>query len=836
MEGGFFLQRWRGVVLVVATAMALSALWPSNAAAVDPVIYAAGDIACAPGSSGSSTTCRERQTSDIVLNGGAARALALGDLQYDSASLSNLQNSYDHTWGRFKSITSPSLGNHESSGSGYFDYFYGSGVNNGPHGTRGKGFYSLDVGAWHLIALNSNCSRVPCSTGSEQEQWLRADLAAHPNACTLAFWHHPRFSSGHDGDGTFMQPLWQALYNADADLALVGHSHNYERFAPQNASGGLDRARGIRQFVVGTGGAFFTGISSAKPNSEVRQNNTFGVLKLTLHPTTYDWQFVPEAGRTFTDSGSEACHGGGSTPPTDAQPPTAPTNLSAGAASSTQVNLSWGAATDNVGVTGYEVYRNNSLLTTKTGTSHSDTTVSPGTEYSYQVRAIDAAGNRSGFSNTAIVTPTAGDTVKVSAEADARVQESTPATNYGSSYLRADGAGDPDVDSYLRFNVSGVSGSVQSAKLRVYAYGGTANGPAVYTTAAGWSESGITWSNRPATTSGATDDKGAIATNSWVEYDVSSFVTGNGTYSFRLATTSTDGVDIRSREHTDATQRPELELTLGQGGGGTPPTDAQPPSAPAGLTATASSPTSIDLNWSASTDNVGVTGYEVYRNGSLLTTKTATSHSDTTVSPGTEYSYQVRALDAAGNRSGFSNTATVTPTTPTSGDTVKVFAEADARVQEGSPATNYGSSYLRADGAGDPDVESYLRFALGGVSSAIQSATLRVYAYSATANGPAVYTTATGWSESAINWSNRPATTSGATDDKGAIATNSWVEYNVSSFVTGNGTYSFRLATTTTDGVDIRSREHTDATQRPELVLTLAVEQANPFTNFVVTL
>jgi calcineurin-like phosphoesterase family protein len=274
----------------------------------DAIVYAAGDIACAPGDSTSSTTCRDAKTSDIIVGGGGSAALALGDLQYNSASLSNLRASYDRSWGRVKSITRPALGNHESSGNGYFDYFNGSGAANGPAGPRGKGYYSYDAGTWHLIALNSNCARVACNAGSPQEQWLRADLAANPKTCTLAYWHHARFSSGYDGDNTFMQDLWNDLYNANADLVLAGHSHDYERYAPMNAGGGLDRTRGIREFVVGTGGAFFTGISNAKPNSEVRQNNTFGVLKLTLHPAGYDWQFVPEAGKTFKDGGSQACH------------------------------------------------------------------------------------------------------------------------------------------------------------------------------------------------------------------------------------------------------------------------------------------------------------------------------------------------------------------------------------------------------------------------------------------------------------------------------------------------------------------------------------------------
>jgi hypothetical protein len=274
----------------------------------DAVIAAAGDIACAPGDSSSSTTCHEMKTSDLIIAGGAAATLALGDLQYNSASLSNLRGSYDRSWGRVKPITRPVLGNHEGSGSGYFDYFNGSGTNSGPAGDRGQGYYSYDVGAWHLIALNSNCSRVACNAGSAQVQWLRADLAANPRPCTLAYWHHPRFSSGYGGDNTFMQDIWRTLSDANADVVLVGHSHDYERFAPLNANGGLDRARGMREFVVGTGGAFFTGISSAKPNSEVRQNNTFGILRMTLHPASYDWSFVPEAGKAFTDTGSQPCH------------------------------------------------------------------------------------------------------------------------------------------------------------------------------------------------------------------------------------------------------------------------------------------------------------------------------------------------------------------------------------------------------------------------------------------------------------------------------------------------------------------------------------------------
>jgi acid phosphatase type 7 len=283
---------------------------------------AAGDIACDPtdpaynGGAGTADRCRQQATSDLLVATPLDAVLPLGDIQYDSASLANINAAYGPTWGRVKSISRPILGNHEGPGNGYFDYFNGPGAADGPAGPRGKGYYSFDLGAWHLIALNSNCSRVACAAGSQQERWLRADLAAHPADCTLAYWHDPRFSSGHGGSSESMQPFWEALHDAHAELVLSASSHDYERFAPLDRDGDLDYARGIRQFVVGTGGVFFTGgLDSKAPHSEVAQNHTFGVLKLTLHPGSYDWQFVPEAGKAFTDFGSQACHGAVPPPP-----------------------------------------------------------------------------------------------------------------------------------------------------------------------------------------------------------------------------------------------------------------------------------------------------------------------------------------------------------------------------------------------------------------------------------------------------------------------------------------------------------------------------------------
>jgi hypothetical protein len=563
-------------VVVVASntagsASAISGPTALVATASDPVIAAAGDIACDPadasfnGGLGTTNSCRQKYTSDLLVGTGLTRVLLLGDDQYEDATLDKFRQSYNPSWGRVKSITSPAAGNHEytmAGAPGYFDYFNGVGNSTGPAGDRTQGYYSFDLGAWHLIALNSNCSQLGgCGVGSPQETWLRADLAAHPNACTLAYWHHPLFSSGIYAPGiSATAALFKALYDYNADVVLSGHDHNYERFAPQDPAGKLDLARGIREFIVGTGGKAHNVQGPPLANSEVRNSDSFGVLRLTLHPGGFDWQFVPEAGKTFSDSGHDTCDG---TAP-DTIAPSAPTGLTAAVKSSTGVDLGWSAATDDVGVTSYEIYRDGALLATTStaATSYSDTSASPSTTYSYTVMARDAAGNVSGASNSAsATTPSAGIvSMSFAPDADARVFEGSPSTNYATASLRTDGGSDPDVESYLRFTVNGVAGTVRSAKLRVYAYTGTVDGPALYTTDNTWTETAITWANRPPRTTVALDDKGAIATNSWVEYNVTSVLTGNGTYNFVLATTSNDGVDIYSREA--ASLRPELLMTV----------------------------------------------------------------------------------------------------------------------------------------------------------------------------------------------------------------------------------------------------------------------------------
>jgi hypothetical protein len=273
-------------------------------------LVAAGDIACDPSSpsfnagNGVGDECRAKAVARVIASIDPQAVLTLGDQQYEDGRYPDFKRSYDLSYGAFKAITYPSVGNHEYYSSpnaqGFFDYF-------GPQaGTAGEGWYSVNLGAWHVIALNSNCSIVGCGRGSPQYTWLEQDLAKSQSACTLAFWHAPRYSSGPHGPDTSVTPFWRLLREDDADLVLNGHDHIYERYVPQDATGQAD-PRGIREFVVGVGGAERYWIESVQPNSQVRNASAFGVLELTLKDGSYDWRFVPALDARFTDSGSANC-------------------------------------------------------------------------------------------------------------------------------------------------------------------------------------------------------------------------------------------------------------------------------------------------------------------------------------------------------------------------------------------------------------------------------------------------------------------------------------------------------------------------------------------------
>jgi hypothetical protein len=274
-----------------------SGIQPLPAATV--TVAAAGDIC--------GSACN--QTRPLVESMNPTAVITAGDNAYESGTLSEFNNSYHPQWGVFKSKTYPSPGNHEyitANAKGYFDYFNGVGQDTGRAGDRDKGYYSYDVGDWHFVALNSNIARTATSA---QVQWLRADLAASTKPCTAAYWHHSRFAAGNYSDNTSVQPFFQALYDYKADLVISGHDHNYIRFAPSKPDGTKDAVNGVRQFLIGTGGrALYGSGGTTKATIEKKDYTTFGVGKLTLTATSYQVDFVPVAGRTFTDTIQGTCH------------------------------------------------------------------------------------------------------------------------------------------------------------------------------------------------------------------------------------------------------------------------------------------------------------------------------------------------------------------------------------------------------------------------------------------------------------------------------------------------------------------------------------------------
>jgi hypothetical protein len=280
------------------------------------IVMAAGDIACDPADPnfndgrGMATACRQADTANLL--GAADLVLALGDNQYECGGLAAYMASFDASWGAFKARIRPAIGNHEHqvtglpktfgtdcdatlAAAGYFAYFGSAAPAN---------VYSFDAASWHFATVDSSCFVANCAV---QATWLSSDLAAHPTACSLVFYHHPRWSSGEQPGLIFRDVFWRAAAAGGADIVLSGHDHLYERFAPMDGEGAASD-RGIREFVVGTGGYNLLPIVAPQPNSEARNTRAFGVLKLTLYTDSYAWQFVPIAGQTYSDAGTGSCH------------------------------------------------------------------------------------------------------------------------------------------------------------------------------------------------------------------------------------------------------------------------------------------------------------------------------------------------------------------------------------------------------------------------------------------------------------------------------------------------------------------------------------------------
>jgi hypothetical protein len=292
---GFFVYRWYERSQQASGAASGDATGDAG----DPVMVGAGDIAVC-------STDADEATARLLDNI-PGTVFTVGDNAYPSGTAAEFEECYGPSWGRHKARTKPAPGNHEyetAGASGYFGYF-GAAASD-----PSKGYYSYDRGGWHVVALNSNCKEVGgCDADSPQGRWLRNDLAANPSGCTLAYFHHPLFSSGSaNGNQLRVRPLWNALYAAGAEAVIGAHDHDYERFAPQRPNGTRDEERGMRQFVVGTGGGTQHGFGEVQPNSQARNASTPGVLRLALEPGSYEWEFTPVAGKTFTDSGTMNCN------------------------------------------------------------------------------------------------------------------------------------------------------------------------------------------------------------------------------------------------------------------------------------------------------------------------------------------------------------------------------------------------------------------------------------------------------------------------------------------------------------------------------------------------
>ena len=265
----------------------------------DPVMVGAGDIGDC-GEDGDEATAK-------LLDGIAGTVFTLGDNAYNNGTAEQFRECYHPNWGRHLERTRPAPGNHDwgrDNLDGYFGYFGANAT-----GPDGASWYSYDLGTWHVIVLDSSCKEVGgCDAGSPQVEWLEADLAASDARCTVAYWHHPRFSSGRHGNDKAVDVFWQRLYDAGVDVVLSGHDHDYERFAPQDPDGEEDGERGIREFVVGTGGTNLRRFETPKPNSELRVTGVHGVLALTLRDASYEWEFIPTEGNDLSDRGTATCH------------------------------------------------------------------------------------------------------------------------------------------------------------------------------------------------------------------------------------------------------------------------------------------------------------------------------------------------------------------------------------------------------------------------------------------------------------------------------------------------------------------------------------------------
>ena len=634
------------------------------------VIGAAGDGAGGDGS--------EAEAVNLISSWNPNLFLYLGDV-YEKGTVTEFDNWYrpSNFYGRFRSITNPTIGNHEyenGQAPGYFDYW-----DNVPH------YFSVDTHGWHLISLDANNAFNQTAPGTAQYEWLVNDLQNNTQPCTLVYYHQPLYNIGEEGGSTYLAPIWSLLAQHSVDLVVNGHDHTYQRWQPLDGSGNPS-STGVTEIIAGTGGhALGSFITS---DSRVAASATeFGALRLDLNSGGAAYQFVNTQGQT-RDSGTVSCADPGS----DTTPPSAPTGLSATATYKTNVDLSWNGSTDDVGVTGYRIYRDGSELANVAleATSYSDGSVRAGSAYTYTVRARDAQGNFSADSNSATVTtPTVSFLFHDGFESGGMSNWTQnnglvvqPSEAFAGSYAArgtTNGAGGASATKQLaapqsnlyfvtRFKVLNQAASTNINLLRFRNNLGGAN-PIATVFVSSTDRIGV----RNDVVGLVTNSTTAAARGAW--HTLQAHVSVNGTSS--QIDVWLDGVAIPALTLTgaDLGANPIGRLELGD-----PTTtktydvaydevaydlelvpDVQAPSSPTNLSATAQSSGKIALSWTPASDDFGVTAYDVYRNDALVASiPAASTYTDDNLTPHTSYTYKLKAKDAAGNASDFSNTASAT--------------------------------------------------------------------------------------------------------------------------------------------------------------------------------
>ena len=718
--------------------------------------------------------------------------LYLGDVYLDG-TVTEFYNWYgagNYSYSQFRSITNPTIGNHEyigSSAAGYFDYW-----DNIPD------YYSFDAGGWHFISLNSNSSHIGVDINSAQYAWLQQDLAANTNSCTIVYYHHPLFNIGPEGATTAMSDIWALMAQYGVSIVLNGHDHDYQRWVPLDGNGNPSLT-GITEFVAGGGGhglQTITGSDSRVAFWDDTNPEAFGVLELALNSSGANFQYINSSG-AILDSGVVPCNIAGD----DTQAPSDPTGVTASAINATQVDINWQASTDNVGVAGYTIYRDDAVLATVPGSSlaYSDYSGYPSTTYTYSVDAYDLAGNHSAQSSPVSVTmPAMPPSLLFGVGADTYVNSSNPTYSYGSATVwRVDYS--PDLHAYLQFTVQGLAGyPIQHAYLRVYANSNSSYGINLMRVIDNnWDENSLTYDTAPPldTLLGTTS---SFSSGTWVTFDVTAYIIGEGTYSFGVTTPGSSTVSFAAKESGVNEAQLEVDLLL---------PDSEAPSEPTGLIANATSATQVDLSWQAASDNIGVEGYTIYRDGVALSTVPGLTltYTDDTVSPSTSYVYSVDAFDAVGNYSAQSSPANVTtPDMPTS---LTFNVGADTYVNADYPNNNYGSATVwRVDGS--PDIHALLQFSVQGLAGfPVQNAYLMLYANSNSNVGINLLSvTDNTWEENTVTYNTAPAFGS-LLASSGNFHSGTWVVIDVSSYITGEGTYSFGITTPGNSTLSFASKE-----------------------------